>query len=153
MREKNIITLTQSKIYVFVTRRLGKISFCSLLLMSIAAIVNQSDFGYIKRFSHIAIIFILVGLIVDRFFRKIACKIVIDFDACIIEYYMRRSSEIKKYGFHTIKDIKIKNYLIFILENEKILYNLAQDEGYIRSIEKLKILSEKCKEIRGKARS
>ena len=106
--------------------------------------MNQSDFGYIKRFSHIAIVFSIVGLIVDRFFRKIAYKIVINFDACIIEYYMCRSSEVKKYSFHTIKDIIIKNYIIFILENEKILYNPAQDEGYIRSIEKLKTLSEKC---------
>lgn len=109
--------------------------------MFIVAIVNQSDFGYIKRFSHVAIVFSMVGFIVDRFFRRIAYKIVINYDDCIIEYYMCRSREVRKYSFHVIKDIIIKNYIIFIFENEKIFYNPSQNEGYNRSIEKLKALS------------
>ena len=136
--KKNVYTLSQSEVYIFITRSLGRIFFYSLVFMSLVAIVGQNDFGYIKRFFYIAIVFSMVGFAVDRFFRIVAYKITIDFDDCIIECYMCRNDEVKKHGFHAIKDVKVKSYITFVFENEKILYNPSEDENYNARLEKLK---------------
>ena len=87
------------------------------------AVVGQNNFDYFKRLSHIAIVLSLIGFIVDRIFRKIAYKIVIDFDNRKTIYHMCRSSKIKSYTFKNIKNIIFKNYITFVFEDDKILYN------------------------------
>ncbi len=138
----NIYTLSQSDVYVFIVRNLGKIFFYSLVLIFIVEFVGQSDFVNINRFIHIVIVFSMSGFVLDRFLRKVACKIAINFDDCIIECYMCRNNEVKKHSFHAIKDVIIKNYITFVFENEKILYHPSEDENYSHRLEKLKALSE-----------
>lgn len=137
-KEKDIYIINQPGIYIFVTKHFGKILFCSFLLMFIVAIAHQENFEYIKRLFHIVVVLSVMGFIVDRFLRKVAYKIVIDFDENTIEFYMCRSHKAKKYGFHLIKTISIKKYVTFVLENGKILYNLGQNEEFNRSIDRLK---------------
>lgn len=137
-KQQDLYSISQPGIYIFVTKHLGKIFFCSFLLMFIVAITYQEDFAYIKRLFHIVIVLSMIGLIVDRFLRKVAYKIIIDFNESTIEFYMCRSSEAKKYGFHLIKTISIKKYVIFVLENGKILFNLGQNEDFNRSIDRLR---------------
>ncbi len=146
--KKNIYTLSQSDVYIFITRNLGRIFFYSLMLMSIVELVGQSDFVNINRFFHIAIVFSMFGFAADRFFRKVAYKIAIDFDDCIIECYMCRNNEVKKHSFHVIKDVIIKNYITFVFENEKILYHPSEDENYNYRLEKLKAISENLRSPR-----
>ncbi len=138
MKEKDLYIISQPGIYIFVTKHLGKILFCSFLLMFMVAILYREDFGYIKRLFHIVIVLSVIGLIVDRFLRKVAYKIIIDFNESTIEFYMCRSGEAKKYSFRLIKAISINKYAIFVFENGKILYNLGQNEEFNRSIDRLK---------------
>ena len=138
MNEKNLYIIRQPEIYFFVTKYLGKILFCSFLLMFMVAILYQKNFGYIKKLIHIVIALSILGLIIDRFLRKVAYKIIIDFDESVIEFYMCRSGKAKKYSFRSIKAISINKYVIFVFENGKILYNLGQNEEFNRSIDRLK---------------
>jgi L-rhamnose mutarotase len=115
--------------------------------MFIVALTFQEDFAYIKRLFHIVIVLSVIGLIVDRFLRKVASKIIIDFNEGTIEFYMCRSGEARKYSFNLIKTISIKKYGVFVFENRKIFYNLGQNEDFNRSIERLRaqagIIAEK----------
>jgi hypothetical protein len=147
MKEKDLYIISQPGIYIFVTKHLGKILFCFFLLMFIVAIAYQEDFEYIKRLFHIVIVLSMIGLIVDRFLRKVAYKIIIDFNESTIDFYMCRSVETKKYSFRLIKTISINKYAIFVLENGKILYNLGQNEEFNRSIDRLKIQAGTISEI------
>lgn len=137
-KKQDLYSISQPGIYIFVTKHLGKILLCSFLFMFMVAIAYKEDFEYIKRLFHIIIVLSFIGLIVDRFLRKVAYKIVIDFNESTIEFYMCRGGEPKKYGFHLIKTVSIKKYVIFVLEDGKILYNLGQNEEFDRSIDRLK---------------
>ena len=137
-KKQDLYRISQPGIYIFVTKHLGKILLCSFLLMFMVAIAYQEDFEYIKRLFHIIIVLSVIGLIVDRFLRKVAYRIIIDFNESTIEFYMCRSGEAKKYSFRLIKAISINKYVIFVLENGKILYNLGQNEEFKRSIDRLK---------------
>ena len=138
MKEQERYSISQPRIYIFVTKHTGKILFLSFLLMFIAAIVHQKNFEYIKRVFHIVIVLSLIGLILDRFLRKVAYKIIIDFNESTIEFFMCRSGEAKKYSFHSIEAISINKYVKFVFENGKILYNLGHDENFKHSIERLR---------------
>jgi hypothetical protein len=137
-KQQNLYSISQPRIYVFVTKHFGKILLCSFLLMFIVAIAYQKDFEYVKRLFHIVIVLSLIGFIVDRFLRRVAYKIIIDFDESIIKFYMCRSGEAKKYDFRLIKDISINRYVIFFIENGKIFYNLGKNKEFNRSIDRLK---------------
>lgn len=141
MRER-VLILKQSGGYVYLTRHLGFIFFFSFLVMCFVAIVGQTDLGYVNRFFHIAIVFVFVGFCADRFFRRVAYKIVINYERSIIEFYMCRATEIKTYHFREIDRLRTKNYLTFYFEREKILYNLAHDDSYDLNLASLKELSE-----------
>lgn len=146
-QKQEIYTISQPWVYIFITKHLGKLFFCAFLLMIIVAIIYQEDFAYIKRLFHIVIVLSVIGLIIDRFLRKIAYKIIIDFNQNTIEFYMCRSGEANKYNFNFIKTIAIKKYAIFVLDNRKILYNLGQNELFNRTIDRLRaqagVISEK----------
>ncbi len=126
-----------------VTNNLGKTLIFSFLLMVMVAIAHQENFEHIKRLFHIVAVLSVMGLIVDRFLRKVAYKIIIDFDANTIEFYMCRSGGAKKYGFHLIKTVSIKKYATFVLENGKILYNHGPNEEFKHAIDKLKMRLER----------
>jgi hypothetical protein len=106
--------------------------------MFIAAIAYQEDFEYIKRVFHIVIAFSVIGLILDRYFRRMAFKIIIDFKVNTIEFYMCRSGEVKKYSFDSIKAITSNKYAKFVFENERVLYNDSHDEGFNHAINRIK---------------
>ena len=146
-KKQDLYSISQPGIYIFVTKHLGKILLCSFLLMFMVAIAYQEDFEYIKRLFHIVIVLSVIGLIVDRFLRKVAYRIIIDFNESTIEFYMCRSGEAKRYSFRLIKAITINKYVIFVLENEKILYNLGQNEEFKRSIDRLKTHADTISEI------
>lgn len=138
MKEEDTYIISQPGIYIFITRHVGKILFCSFLLMFIVAAAYQENIEYMKRLLNIVIILSIIGLILDRFLRKVAYKIVIDFNESTIEFFMCRRGESKKYSFHSIKSISINKYVTFIHENGKILYNLGQNEEFNHSINRLK---------------
>jgi len=146
-KEQDLYSISQPGIYIFVTKHLGKILICSFLLMFMVTVAYQEDFEYIKRLFHIVIVLSVIGFIIDRFLRKIAYRIIIDFNANTIEFFMCRSGETKKYSFRSIKGISIKKYVIFVLENGKILYNLGQNEEFKRSIDRLKTQADTISEI------
>jgi len=146
-KEQDLYSISQPGIYIFVTKHLGKILLCSFLLMFMVAIVYQKEFEYITRLFHIVIVLSVIGLIVDRFLRKVAYRIIIDFHENTIEFYMCRSGEVKKYSFHLIKAISLNKYVIFVLENGKIFYNLGQNEEFKRSIDRLKTQADTIAEI------
>ena len=106
--------------------------------MFIVAIAYQEDFEYLKRVFHIVVILSVIGIILDRYLRKIAVKIIIDFKASTIEFYMCRSSEVKKYSFDSIKSISNNKYTKFVFENEKILYNTGKNERFNHSIDRIR---------------
>lgn len=138
INKENLYSISQPGIYIFITKHFGKILSFAFLLMLIVAITYQENLNYITRLFHIIIVLSVAGFIVDRFLRKVAYKIIIDFDESTIEFYMCRSKETKKYDFHLIKSISIKKYVTFVLANGKILYNLGKDECFNRSIDRLK---------------
>lgn len=146
-KEQDLYSISQPGIYIFVTKHLGKILICSFLLMFMVTVAYQEDFEYIKRLFHIVIVLSVIGFIIDRFLRKVAYRIIIDFNANTIEFFMCRSGETKKYSFRSIKGISIKKYVIFVLENGKILYNLGQNEEFKRSIDRLKTQADTISEI------
>jgi hypothetical protein len=145
-KEQDLYSIRQPGIYIFVTKHLGKILLCSFLFMFMVTVAYQEDFEYIKRLFHIVIVLSVIGFIVDRFLRKVAYRIIIDFNENTIEFFMCRSGETKKYSFRSIKDISIKKYVIFVLENGKILYNLGQNEEFKRSIDRLKTQADTISE-------
>lgn len=146
-KKQDLYRISQPGIYIFVTKHLGKILLCSFLLMFMVAIAYEENFEYIKRLFHIVIILSVIGFIADRFLRKVAYKIIIDFNESIIKFYMCRSSEVKKYNFRLIKAISINKYVIFVIDNGKILYNLGQNEEFKRSIDRLKAQADTISEI------
>ena len=137
-KEQEFYSISQPGIYIFVTKHAGKILFLSFLLMFIVALVYKENFEYMKRVFHIVIILSVMGLILDRFLRNVAYKIIIDFNESTIEFFMCRSGEPKKYSFHSIKAISINKYAKFVFENRKILYNLGQDEDFHHFINRLR---------------
>jgi len=146
-KKQDIYNISQPGIYIFVTKHLGKILLCSFLLMFMVAIAYQENFEYIKRLFHVFIVLSVIGLVVDRFLRKVAYRIIIDFNESTIEFYMCRSGEAKKYSFRLIKTISINKYVIFVFENGKIIYNLGQNEEFKRSIDRLKTQADTISEI------
>lgn len=145
-KKQDLYSISQPRIYIFVTKHLGKILLCSFLLIFMVAIAYQEDFRYIKKLFHIVILLSVIGLIVDRFLRKVAYRIIIDFNKNTIEFCMCRSDEAKKYNFRLIKDISINKYVIFVLENGKIFYNLGHNEEFKRSIDRLKTQTDTISE-------
>ena len=107
--------------------------------MFMISLIDKNDFGSIKRMAYIIIVFTVIGFALERFLRRVAYKIVIDFNRNTIEFYMCRSDKTKKYDFHLIKVISIKTYAKFVFEDEKIFYAVGKNENFNRSIDKLNV--------------
>ena len=137
-QEHDLCIISQPKLYIALTTHLGKILFLCFFVMFIVSIIDSNDFDSIKRISNVIIIFTGIGCVVDQFLRKFAYKVIINFEKQTIQFYMCRTSEVKKYSFDSITAISNKVYIKFVFGNKKILYNGAKDNDLKKSLSKIK---------------
>jgi hypothetical protein len=113
----------QHKPFIYFTRYFGIILFLACALMLITSIFSGKGVQYITRTVHIVILVGIVGLFIERYLRRVAYKIIIDYSNKKISFYMCRNYNVKEYSFSAILAIKIKNHIRFVFDKDKVLYN------------------------------
>lgn len=140
MSEKNdeICSAYQDKIYIYFKKYFGIILTFGCTAILLIGVLDGRGSGYLIRIIHITIVFAAIGFIVERFMRKIAGKIIINFKNKKITFFMCRNDNIKEYDFSSIKSIHMKRYAKFNFEEEKIIYNIVGNHILQQAIRRIK---------------
>jgi len=137
-KEKQEIYIDQQeKSYIFFVRYFGRILLLACILILLIGLFEGRGPLYIKRTVNIIIAFLAIGIVVERFMRRIACKIIIDFDTNMVSFIMCRSNEVRKYNFSSIEATQINRYAKFTFKEEKIVYNIVGHEKIREAINRL----------------
>lgn len=119
--------------------RIGMISTISIF--SIYMIIGKyiSFYGILLILISCVAIPYLSNIIISRF--KIAHRIEIDFTKNEIIFFVHKACNAFIFKFDKIKKIKIKGYIIFEINGEKLYCNKADDKNLLIALEKVAKLS------------
>lgn len=133
--EKGIYTFSHTRGYIFMIDHLGKFLVATILIVIIAVYKGNLD----RTVTICAIVFLCTSYyLVEKFLKKNAYKIVIDFGSRQIQLYMNRSGDIVTSEFEDIKEIVVNFYITFLLGQRKVLYNDLQNRELLTCLNRLR---------------
>lgn len=108
-----------------------------LFLMVASLIVLDKRINFLNIASPFVVL-IVFGLLVERFYRRVAYEINISNEDKKIQLSIYRSNKVISLNFHEIKKIAINGYLIFTTDTDKFYFGAKVENSLFQELSKIK---------------
>jgi hypothetical protein len=135
---EGIYSFSQTAAQSFISNYLDKIVWVLIffLVVYIVLIVGRAGFYGIISLLFLCTLPFLFGKIQKKF----AHQIILDFNQNSAQLYMNRSSEIIKFDFEELINIRLNGYIIFVLKEKKVFYAESQNKKLLKCLNKIKAI-------------
>ena len=135
---EGVYTFSKPKSYVFVVNNLGKIALGLLIFMIAIVFIKFNDTVSLFRSIHTILFLSLLIYLTERFLKKFAYKVTLDFGSQNIRFFMNRSKDFIEVSFDDIKNLRVNGYITFSYGNKKILYSGAPSEDILTCLYRIR---------------
>ena len=132
--EEVIYTFSQSRANVFIADHLEKFLLVAMLILAFCVYKG----GVSPKVLIFPSIFLsILYYLFIKIHRKVAYKIILNFDSHEVRFHMHRSKEVIKVVFGDLESIRVNGYIIFVLKERKIFYNDPQNRKLLECLNKI----------------
>ena len=132
---KGTYSFSQSTGYIFAIKHLGKFLILTILIIVFAGYKGNLDI--IVTICSILLLCLLYYC-VEKFLKKSAYNINIDFESRQLRFHMNRTEDIITNTFDDIKNITVNFHITVFLEEKKILYNDLHNKQLLNCLNKIR---------------